>query len=155
MTAGTVFMTSMATEHNGRLSPPAAAALTPVRKIFRCFVSTVVPEATNLDDRAWDEVESLVEGTLQNRPASMQRQLRLLLRAIQWLPILRFGRTFTALDASHRSRMLSYLQDHRLELIRSGFWGLRTLAFAGYYGRPEAARAIGYAADPRGWEALQ
>ena len=37
--------------------------------------------------------------------------------------------------------------------VRRGFWGLRTLVFMGYYARPEAAAAIGYRADVRGWEA--
>src|SRR2546422_3095313 len=39
-----------------------------------------------------------------------------------------------------------------LLLMRRGLWGLRTLAFMGYYGRPAAAREIGYRADPRGWD---
>ena len=47
-------------------------------------------------------------------------------------------------DRVERSRVL---------LLRRGFWGLRTLVMLGYYGRPEAARAIGYRASPLGWEA--
>ena len=49
---------------------------------------------------------------------------------------------------------LTYLQDHPVQLIRAGFWGLRTLAFLGYYGQPETRAAIGYGPDARGWEAL-
>jgi hypothetical protein len=129
--------------------------LSPVRSIFRAVVSTVVPEANQLDERGWQELESLVDATLRDRPPAMLRQLRLFLRMIQWLGFFRFGRDFTSLDASRRTRVLAYLQDHRIETIRCGFWGLRTLAFLGYYGRAEAVRAIGYAADPRGWEALR
>jgi len=136
-------------------SPDASAALEPVRKIFRAFVCTVVPEAMALDMSAWRELEKLVNDALRDRPASLHRQLRLFLRAIEWLPALRFGRFFTALDASRRTRVLRYLQDHRLELVRTGFWGLRTLALLGYYGRAEAAREIGYRTDRRGWEAVQ
>ena len=47
-----------------------------------------------------------------------------------------------------------FLQDHPVERIRCGFWGLRTLVFLGYYGRPSGVQATGYRADPRGWEAL-
>jgi len=129
--------------------------LSPVRPIFRAFVSTVVPEASQLDEQAWAELETLVEGTLRDRSPAMLRQLRLFLRAIQWLCIFRYGRGFTSLSADRRTRVLSHLQDHRIELIRCGFWGLRTLAFLGYYGRAEAVRAIGYAADPRGWGVSQ
>jgi len=42
-----------------------------------------------------------------------------------------------------------------MQIIRVGFWGLRTLALLGYYARPEAAQEIGYTADPRGWEAIR
>ena len=125
----------------------------PVRSIFRAIVSTVVPEATKLDEQSWQELETLAEMSLRDRPPGMRRQLRLFLRMIQWLPVLRYGRSFTSLSAGQRIRLLRYLQDHRLELIRCGFWGVRTLAFLGYYGRPETRQAIGYAADPRGWGA--
>ena len=129
--------------------------LSPVSTIFRALVCTIVPEATNLDARSWAELESLVDNTLRDRPAGLHRQLRLLLRVIEWAPFVRYGRRFTALDAATRTQVLSFLQDHRLRLIRTGFWGLRTLVFLGYYGRPEAARDLGYRADRRGWDSLQ
>ena len=129
--------------------------LTPVRGIFRALVVTVVPEAGQLDERGWQELESLVEATLRDRPPAMLRQLRMFLRAIQWLPVFRYARRFTSLSAEKRKEVLSRLQDHRVELIRCGFWGLRTLAFLGFYGRADAAKAIGYAPDPRGWEAIR
>jgi hypothetical protein len=136
---------------------PRARALTvrpSLGMVFRAVVSTVVPESVNFDGPRWVELERLVEETLGRRPRNLQRQLRVFLRGIQWLPLLVYGHTFTSLDPARRARFLSTLEDHPLHLIRKGFFGLRTLALLGYYGRHEAARAIGYAADPRGWEAL-
>ena len=49
--------------------------------------------------------------------------------------------------------MLEHLENDRILKVRVGFWGLRTIVLAGYYGRPQAAREIGYAASNRGWEA--
>jgi hypothetical protein len=129
--------------------------LLPVRSIFRAVVSTVVPEAKNLSEPGWCELETLVEATLQNRPRAIHRQLRLFIRTIQWTPVFRYGRRFTSLTADQRMQVLCHLQDHRLEVVRCGFWGLRTLALLGYYGRPEGVLATGYAADSRGWEALR
>lgn len=129
--------------------------LTPaLRRVFRALASTAVPEASDFDDRRWAGLEQLVVQALSDRPRQLQRQLRILLRGIQWLPVLRYGRTFSALDPVRRARFLFSLETHRLQLVRSGFFGLRTLALLGYYGRPEAASAIGYAPDTRGWEAL-
>lgn len=132
----------------------ALRPLLPVNRIFEAFVTTIVPEATQLDLTSWNELESLVDETLNGRPAEMHRQLRLFLRVVEWLPILRYGRPFTVLDASKRTKVLTYLQNHPLELIRTGFWGLRTLAFLGYYGRQAAVSEIGYRATRSGWEAL-
>src|SRR5574340_585603 len=99
-----------------------------VRPIFRAVVSTVVPEAAKLDEQSWQELENIVEITLRDRPPAVQRQLRLFLRAIQWLPVFRYGRSFTSLSDERRMQVLGYLQEHRIELIRCGFWGVRTLA---------------------------
>ena len=129
------------------------ATLSPVRPIFRAVVATVVPEAAALDEPAWRELESAVESSIADRPPALRRQLRMFLRAIQWWSVLRHGKPFTALPAQARTRFLAYLQDHHLTTIRVGFWGLRTLALLGYYGRPQACDAIGYRADRRGWEA--
>jgi len=123
-----------------------------VRPILRAIGATVVPEADRLDDAGWTALERIVADALEARPAALRRQLLLFVRLVEWLPLVRYGRRFTHLDAARRTRFLESLQDAPLLLLRRGFWGLRTLLLMGYYGRPEAARAIGYAADPRGWE---
>ena len=122
--------------------------------IFRAVVTTIVPDSASLDDQGWRELDLVVEALLQARPASLKRQLRLFLRLVQWLPLLRYGRPFTSLDQPRRTRVLAHLQNDRIQKVRVGFWGLRTIVLAGYYGRPAAARAIGYAASPQGWEAF-
>lgn len=121
-----------------------------VRPVFRAVARTVVPEARRLDDAAWAELEAVVEDALSDRPPPMRRQLRILLRAVEWAPVLRWGRRFTFLDHDRRRRLLAALQDAPALLLRRGFWGLRTLAFMGYYGRDAARREIGYDARLRG-----
>lgn len=134
---------------------PSHSVLPPVRAVFRAVVVTVVPNAKQLDEPSWLALEALVEDLLEHRPPVFRRQLQLFLRAIEWLPLVRYGHTFAGLADEHRHRVLRYLQDHPVEPIRCGFWGLRTLAFLGYYGRPEVAHAIGYRPDPRGWEVVE
>jgi len=127
--------------------------LDPVRPAFRAITQTVVPEATSLSEDDWAGVEAIVERALVPRPPRLRRQLVVLIRLLQWLPLLRYGRPFTALDPARRARFLAAIQDAPLLLLRRGFWGLRTLALMGYYARPEAAAEIGYRAHPEGWEA--
>ena len=124
-------------------------------RVFRPLVQTLLPDSAAYRQDQWASLELLVAETLGRRSASELRQLRLFLRVIEWTPVLRYGRRFSALDAARRERVLRYLQDHPLRLIRAGFWGLRTVVFLGHYGHTETVRALGYRPDPRGWEAYR
>lgn len=125
--------------------------LASVRPILRAIATAVVPEAARLDDPGWLDVERIVAGAVAARPAALRGQILLFIRLIEWAPLLRHGARFSRLDAGRRARFLSALENAPLLPIRRGFWGLRTLLLMGYYGRPEAAREIGYRAVPDGW----
>ncbi len=131
-----------------------AGQLQSAHAIFRSVVQTVLPETEALSVVQWESMERLISDALQRRPVRELRQLCLFLRLIEWASVLRYGHRFTLLDRPRRRRLLSYLQDHPVQVVRAGFWGLRTLAFLGYYGQPEISAAIGYRPDARGWEAL-
>lgn len=124
-----------------------------IRPVLRAIGITVVPEAAQLNEQEWVALEEIVRGALAPRPPALQRQFILLVRAIQWLAVVRYGHRFTALDPARQQRFLEQLQNAPVLIIRRGIWGLRTLLLMGYYGRPAAGRAIGYRADPRGWKA--
>lgn len=127
--------------------------LDPVRTQFRALVEAFVPGARSLEAEDWSRLIEVVESALDDRPPAIRRQLLLLVRLLDWLPVFRYGRRLRALDPGRRRVVLSYLQDAPILLLRRGVWGLRTLAFMGYYGRPEVHREIGYRAHPDGWEA--
>ena len=119
------------------MNAPQLQELAPVRGTFRPVVEAVVPEA-------------LVDNALRARPRPLRVQLRLLLRLIRWLPLLRWGRTFPSLSLDARRRFLATLQDAPILALRRGVWGIRTLAFMGFYGQEEVRRELGYAARLRG-----
>lgn len=125
--------------------------IAPHRATFRALARTIIPETTVLDDEGWAAMERTVDHALAQRPARMQRQLRLLLRMIEQLPRARTGRSFSALDEVRRTRFLEKLQHSPVKLIRRGVWGVRTLILMGYYTRTEAMEGVGYRADARGW----
>jgi hypothetical protein len=129
------------------------SVLSPVRAPFRALAACIVPEAAALDARGWADLERIVEEALASRPPALGGQVRLLVRVLDLLPVLRYGRRFAGLTPTQALRFLTAVQDAPLLLLRRGVWGLRTLVFMGYYARPEGGAAIGYRADPRGWEA--
>jgi hypothetical protein len=126
--------------------------LEPHRNTFRAFAETVVPEMAQLDASGWDDVERTIEHALTRRPPALRRQLGVLLRAIELLPRVRYGRGFASLDGVQREKLIDALQRSPVKLLRRGVWGLRTLVFMGYYTRAETMSDVGYRAHARGWD---
>jgi len=120
---------------------------------FRAVARVCVPEAGALGEGQWREAEGIVARALAGRPAAVRRQIALFMHLLDGLALVRHGRVFTALPADRATRLLESLSRSRLLLIRRGVWGVRTLAFMGYYARADAARAIGYRAAAAGWSA--
>lgn len=134
-------------------SPPASLA--PVRPTFRAAVEAFVPEAEGLPAAAWGRLEAAVEEGLRPRPESVLRQIRLFLRAVEWMALVRHGRRFSRLPPETRREFLHALERAPALLVRRGLWGIRTLAFMGYYALPEVREGLGYRAHRAGWEARE
>jgi hypothetical protein len=120
---------------------------------FRALTITMVPDAAALDEKAWRDVDASIAHALAKRPPAVRRQLALLIRILDTLPLLRWGRRFRHLGAGRRTRFLDAMQYSPLLLLRRGVWGLRTLVFLAYYTRPDVQLKLGYQATPRGWRA--
>jgi hypothetical protein len=120
---------------------------------FRAICIAFIPDAATLDEAGWREVESIVGRALAARPAAVRRQLALFARLLDLVALGRTRHTLAGLAPSARWALLDSLSKSRLLLVRRGIWGLRTLAFMGYYTRPRAAGDIGYRASTAGWAA--
>jgi hypothetical protein len=120
---------------------------------LRAIVVTAVPQAAVLDEQAWRDVEAIIDGALAARPSSVRRQIALFLRLLDLVALTRKRRLLSALSPTDRWQLLDSLSKSKLLVVRRGVWGLRTLAFMGYYARPAAARTIGYRAAAAGWSA--
>jgi hypothetical protein len=119
---------------------------------FRAIVVTAVPEAAALDGNGWHAVEAIIARALAMRPSGVRRQLGLFVRALDLLSLVRYGRPLSSISLGQRTALLEWLARSRVLALRRGVWGVRTLAFMGYYARPEASLEIGYRASPLGWE---
>jgi hypothetical protein len=123
------------------------------RAAFRAAAVGFIPELADAAVGTWDRLEGAVTGALADRPPAMARQLAALLRLLDLLAWLRFGRGLDRLDAARRTALLDRLARSPVLLLRRGIWGLRTLVFLGYYTQPEVVTSLGYHADPAGWDA--
>lgn len=127
--------------------------LEPVRPLFHALTEAFIPEATSCTAAEWDEADQIVARMLADRPAAIQRQITLFIRILNFLSLVRYGRGLVRLDQTRRTRLLESVAGAPVLLLRRGVWGLRTLAMAGYYSRPETQQALGYRATAAGWEA--
>lgn len=120
---------------------------------FRALATSMVPDTASLDEEGWRDVDVSIARALATRPPAARRQLALLIRFLDALPILRWGRRFHVLGAARRARFLDSMQYSPVLLLRRGVWGLRTLVFLAYYARPDVQATLGYRATARGWRA--
>lgn len=127
------------------------STLAPIRDAFRAVTRAVAPASSDLDEDGWLRAEEIVDGALRDRPASVRRQLLLFVKALELLSRLRYGRSLDGLEPERLHSFLLAFERSPLLLARRGFWGIRTLAYMGYYGQTEVRAGVGYRADPRGW----
>jgi hypothetical protein len=131
----------------------SAQSLAPLRPAFRALAESFVPETARCSPIEWETLEQIVGKALADRPAALRRQVLLFIRVLDLMARVRLGAPLAAADPIRRRALLDSLARSPLLLIRRGVWGLRTLIMMGYYAQPVVQQAIGYRADPRGWEA--
>ena len=116
----------------------------PQRDFLLAIAPRIVPASAQTTPAARDAMAALIDGTLASRTPAMRRQFRLFLLALRWLPFLRYARPLDRLDGARQDAALRWFQDHPLQIVRGGFWGVRTLVLLGHYGQPAAGASIAY-----------
>lgn len=111
-----------------------------------------VPTADDLD------VAGFVDAWLANMSDHIRRDLGRFLAYLEHLaPVaVGFASRFTRLGPDDQDAVLASIESSRHDLLRSGFEGLKSLVFAGYYRDPRAWSLLGYdgplvGRPPAGW----
>jgi hypothetical protein len=104
----------------------------------------IVPAIRELDAAAKGRMLAAIEHAIDARDPALRRRLELFLRIVRWTPVVRYGRRFERLTSDRQDRVLRWFQNAPIATLRQGFWGVKTLIFMAYYGRPEAGVQIGY-----------
>jgi hypothetical protein len=112
--------------------------------LLRQLAVRIVPESARLDDAQLKAFRDIVAQALGARPEGVRRQFGVLLKVLRWAPALRYGAPFERLSPEHQDAALHWFENAPVAALRKGFWGLKAMVFMGYYGRPEAARSVGY-----------
>jgi len=122
---------------------------------FELVAERIVPELAGLDAEGMARFVGIVDGALMGRPPALRRQFGTLLGVIRWMPLFRWGTSFERLPGHRKDRVLRWMENAPLTRLRAGFWGLKTLVFMGYYGRPEVWPELPYEPRRNGNEVLR
>jgi hypothetical protein len=114
------------------------------RQLLVCLAARVVPESASMAGSPRAQMLFLIDEALAARPPAMQRQFGRFLIVLRWAPLLRYLRPLDRLDPRRQDAVLRWFQDCPFQTVRSGFWGVRTLIFIGYYGRPDVGPDVAY-----------
>lgn len=111
---------------------------------FRAAAACIVPPDHRSEGADSDAALALSDSALADRPARDRRLLGVFLKALELLPVLRYGRRFSALAPEKRTRFLASLESSPIAGLRQGFYGVKTFALLGYYGSAATWAELGY-----------
>jgi len=111
---------------------------------FRAAAACIVPAEDGSPGADSAAALTLADAALAGRPARDRKLLTVFLRALEVLPVLRYGRRFSALSPEKRARFLASLESNRFSKFRQGFYGVKTFALLGYYGSAGTWTELGY-----------
>jgi hypothetical protein len=111
---------------------------------FRAAAACIVPADAESPGADAEEAILVADRALANRPERDRKLLTTFLRVVEILPIFRYGRRFSKLDAARREAFLRFLERGRIAKFRQGFFGLKTFALMGYYALDDTFRELGY-----------
>jgi len=125
----------------------------------RAFVTALghalVPQTRGLSPDRQARFFEIIETMLATRPNQTVRLLKVFLAFLRWFPILRFGGRLDRLDGQRQTIALRWFENSPVASIRTGFWGVKTLVYMGYYAQPDVAAELGYTPSRNGNERLR
>jgi Gluconate 2-dehydrogenase subunit 3 len=132
--------TLMSEQASGYLFFDAATA-----PVFRAIAGCIVPSEPGSPGADSDAALALTDRAIADRPERDRKLLGVFLRAVERLPLLRYGRRFTRLDRERQAAVLAWLESNTLvPRLRQGFFGVKTFALLGYYGGQESFGELRY-----------
>lgn len=133
------------------LAPHAPARLAAFsareRRILLALARAAIPAGARTP-AAGEETVDRLDRVLAAAPRLVLLFFRVALRAVEWLPVLRFGARFSRLDAGRAARTLEAWAHHPVATVRLAFKGLVSPLKMAHYSEYAVARAIGYDPPP-------
>lgn len=114
------------------------------RERFLALQALLVPRSQTLSTEEREAGLVLVNTLVGRMPQANQKKLRMFLLLIDLMSYIFMLRPFRKLPVVVQLRLLWFLFDGPVPLLRKGFWGLNSLAKLSVYGQPSIYPQIGY-----------
>lgn len=114
----------------------------------------IVPPVGDLDEAEQMAVVKAVDEALALRTPAIQLQFKVFLDLIRLSTLVRHRKTLERLPFEKLDVQLTKLENHPVAKFRTGFWGVKTLIYMGYYGDPDRAAQFDYTPSLKGNERL-
>lgn len=111
---------------------------------FFAIQNCLLPRSKKFGPEQKKESLKLVNELLSERPDSDLRKLALFFKVINLLSFWVGFHSFRYLQAEQQRKVMGFLFDNPVPIIRKGFWGLNTLAKLSVYGQKSLYKEIGY-----------
>jgi hypothetical protein len=111
---------------------------------FEALQARLVPRSEKFETTERAESRRLINELVGKMPEANQRKLGLFLVIIDLISLFFGLKPFRKLSRDKQERVLAWLFDAPVGLLRKGFWGLNTLAKLGVYGQTSLYPEIGY-----------
>ena len=133
----------MARAHDHQ-SRPSRLLSPPAEPTIQALVATITPSLAG-DHAQLRRVYSNFLYVYGDLPADTRTKLSILVRVIETLSWLRYGRAFASLSPDRRTALCRWLADAPIPRLQAGFGGLRSLVLNATYTEPGMWERIGYA----------
>ena len=127
-------------------------------RVVSDIIALIIPRYPEMDAaaqaQAQCDVTAFVGSQIAGMPSFLRVPYKLALSAFAALPLLRYGRTFTRLDAEARARYLAQWSDAPIGVMRNFVKLIRSCAVLAYFDHPlvmrhlEAEHQTSHAASP-------
>lgn len=125
------------------------------RAFLTALAHALVPETRVLSAERQAKFFAIIDTMLATRPKGTVRLLKIFLVVLRWFPLLRFGGRLDRLEGERQKEALCWFEASPWATVRTGFWGVKTLVFMGYYAQPDVAAGIGYTPSRAGNDKLR
>jgi hypothetical protein len=129
-----------------RLTSLAAWEYLVVRDVARRIAASDRPDDPDVVSPDEAGVVEFIDGYLAGMTRPMRRDLTTLFRYVEHVAPLscRFAHRFTALSPADQDRVLEAMAESRIDDLRAGFEGMKSLVMMGYYRDARTWKMLGY-----------